>query len=306
VVVIDDIKQFYRGHVALNQPLAQYTTYRIGGPADFFFEPVDKNDAIALVQYLHSHAVPFFVLGNGSNLLVNDTGVRGVVINLEHGVDQIRFDGEMIYAEAGARLTRLVDFCIQHDRQGLEMLSGIPGTVGGGIIMNAGAYGGQISDFLVRVEFLRDGHLHSISKEEAGFTYRHSPFERELVLSAWFLLPEGKKAELMKRRRELLIKRNTAQPLNFPNSGSVFKNPEGHHAAKLIEQAGLKGTRHGKAQISEKHGNFIVNTGGASAADILELMKLIRTTIRRQFGITLELEVRLVGFTDTMKEELRD
>jgi len=303
VFVIEDIQQFYRGRIALNEPLSKYTSYRIGGPADFYFEPADKDDVIALVQYLHERAIKFFVIGNGSNLLVSDSGVRGVVLNLERGLNQLKTDGELVYAESGARLTKFVDFCIQLGLKGVEMLAGIPGTVGGGVIMNAGAYGGEISDFLSEVEIIREGKVECIKKEAAQFAYRRSGLVRDVVLSASFKLQPGDKAEMMKRRRELLIKRNESQPLNFPNSGSIFKNPEGNYAAKLIEQAGLKGSVHGHAQISEKHGNFIVNTGGAFASDVIELMRLARTTVRQQCGILLEPEVKLIGFTEDIVKE---
>ncbi len=304
MVVLEDIQQFYRGRLALNEPLNKYTSYRIGGPADFYFEPTDKADVIALVQYLHEKAINFFVIGNGSNLLISDSGVRGVVLNLERGLNQLRSDGDLVYAEAGARLTKFVDFCIQLGLQGVEMLAGIPGTVGGGVIMNAGAYGGEISDFLSEVEIIRDGNVVSVKKETAQFAYRRSGLVKDVVLSASFKLQHGDKAEMMKRRRELLIKRNESQPLNFPNSGSIFKNPAGNYAAKLIEQAGLKGTSHGHALISEKHGNFIVNTGGAFAQDVIELMKLARNTVLEKFGIKLEPEVKLIGFTEEIVKEL--
>lgn len=304
MLVVEDIKRFYRGKIAIQEPLSKYTTYRIGGPADFYFEPSDKDDSIALFKYLFEQGKKFFVLGNGSNLLISDAGIRGVVVNLERGLEEIRLEGEHIYAEAGARLTRLVDFTIQHDMKGLEMLAGIPGTVGGGIIMNAGAYGGEISDYLVEVEVIRSGKVKKIAKKDGEFSYRHSGFQHDVVLSTTFNLEHGDKAEMMKRRRELLIKRNTSQPLNFPNSGSIFKNPEGMYAAKLIEEAGLKGSWYGKAQISEKHGNFIVNAGGAFAEDIIALMKLARTTVLEKFGIKLEPEVKLVGFTEQVIQEL--
>lgn len=303
MILLEDIQEFYRGRIALNEPLSKYTSYRIGGPADFYFEPVDKDDVIALVQYLHEKAIKFFVIGNGSNLLVSDNGVRGVVLNLERGLNQLRTDGEIVYAEAGARLTKFVDFCIQLELKGVEMLAGIPGTVGGGVIMNAGAYGGEISDFLTEVEIIRDGKIMNIKKEKAQFAYRRSGLVRDVVLSASFKLQHGDKAEMMKRRRELLIKRNESQPLNFPNSGSIFKNPADNYAAKLIEQAGLKGSVQGHAQISEKHGNFIVNTGGAFAKDVIELMRLARNSVLEKFGIKLEPEVKLIGFTEDIVKE---
>ena len=178
------------------------------------------------------------------------------------------------------------------------MLPGIPGTIGGAIMMNAGAYGGEISDHIVDVEIVRDNAICTVSKEGSHFSYRRSGFQDDIILGARFRLPRGDKAAIMKRRRELLLMRNEMQPLNMPNSGSMFKNPSGSHAAKLIEDAGLKGTIKGRAQISEKHANFFVNLGGATANDILHLIRLARETVKKKFGISLELEIKLVGFPE--------
>lgn len=304
MVALEELQKIFRGHFALNEPLSNYTSFRIGGPADYYMEPLDKDDLVRLVTYLQEKTIPFVLIGNGSNLLVSDEGVRSAVINLERGLSKLSADGNTVTAEAGVRMARFVDFCIQRGLRGVEMLPGIPGTIGGAVIMNAGAYGGEISDYLVEVEVLRDGKILRVKKEDAGFAYRRSGFYRDIVLSALFQLPSGDKAELMKLRRELLIKRNQSQPLNFPNSGSVFKNPEGTFAAKLIEDAGLKGKKFGGAQISEKHGNFIVNTGKAAALDVLALIRLARKTVAEKFGITLELEVKLLGFPEAVYEEV--
>ena len=186
----------------------------------------------------------------------------------------------------------------------LDKLAGIPGTVGGALMMNAGAYGGEIADHLVDVELLRNGTLLYLKKEGGGFAYRRSGLHDDVILGASFRLPEGDKTEIMNIRRELLQKRNQAQPLNYPNSGSMFKNPPGNFAAKLIEEAGLKSARRGNAQISEKHANFIVNLGNAKAQDVLDLMNLARKTVLEKFGIVLEPEVKLIGFPIDMKEVL--
>ena len=298
MINLEDIRKFFHGRIALNEPLSKYTSFRIGGPADYYLEPLDKNDVVQLVGYLRKENISYVVIGNGSNLLVSDDGVRGVVINFEHGLNNVHLDGEIIIAEAGVRMARFVDFCIQQSRKGVEMLAGIPGTIGGAIVMNAGAYGGEISDHVVEIEVLRDNQIVNLKKSDAGFSYRRSRFQRDVVLSASFDLPHGDKAELIKQRRELLVKRNQTQPLNLPNSGSVFKNPQGTFAAKLIEEAGLKGTKQGSARISERHGNFIVNSGGASANDVVQLMKLAHTEVKKKFNIMLELEVKLLGFPD--------
>lgn len=303
VVHIDDIRKFFRGHIALGEPLNKYTSFRIGGPADYYLEPADKQDVAEIITYLQRMNIPFTVIGRGSNLLVSDDGIRGAVINFETGLNGIRMDDDLVVVDAGMTLARFVDFCIQRGMKGVEMLPGIPGTIGGAVMMNAGAYGGEISNFLVEVEVLRGGKILRITKADSGFSYRKSGFAGDIILGASFRLPTGDKAETMKLRRELLIKRNQAQPVNLPNSGSMFKNPQGTHAAKLIEEAGLKGTRIGSAQISEKHANFIVNLGGASAGHVLALIELARTKVFDRTGIRLELEVKLVGFSEGARKE---
>ncbi len=296
MVSVDDIRKVFRGHVAVAEPLGKYTSFRIGGPADFYLEPVDKFDLIEVVRFFRKFDYRFMIIGKGSNLLISDNGFRGAAINLEEGMGTVNIEGGLIVADSGVRLGKFVDFCIQHEKAGVEMLAGIPGTIGGAVIMNAGAYGGEISNHLVEVEIYRDDAIQKIKKAEAGFSYRRSGFSRDVVLNASFLLPQGNLSELLKRRRELLLKRNQSQPLNLPNSGSMFKNPEGTFAAKLVEEAGLKGTRVGGAQISDRHGNFIVNHGNATAQDVLDLVKLARKKVYDRSGIRLELEVKLVGF----------
>jgi UDP-N-acetylmuramate dehydrogenase len=304
MVNIDDIKRVFRGHIALSEPLSKYTSIRIGGPADYYLEPADKEDTVAIIAFLQQQRFPFMIIGRGSNLLVSDEGIRGAVINLETGLSSIRVEGDRVYADAGVSMARFVDFCVQRGYKGMEMLAGIPGTLGGALIMNAGAYGGEISDHLVDVELLRNGALLYLRKEEVGFAYRRSGLQRDIILGASFRLPQGEKEEIMAIRKELLLKRNRAQPLNYPNSGSMFKNPPGQFAAKLIEEAGLKGARRGDAQVSEKHANFIVNLGAATAADVRALIELVRTTVFERFQIMLELEVKLLGFSNGVEKEL--
>jgi len=297
MVNIEDIQKFFRGRIALSEPLSNYTSFRIGGPADYYLEPAGKDDVVNIVSYLRQQEFPFLVIGKGSNMLVSDEGVRGAVVNLEHGLNGMSVEGDVVSVESGVTMARFVDFSINHGFKGVEMLPGIPGTIGGAVVMNAGAYGGEISDFLADIEVLRGAKIVRIGKEAAGFAYRRSALKGDIVLGARFRLPAGDKAELMRVRRELLLKRNRAQPVNMPNSGSMFKNPEGTYAAKLIEDAGLKGTRRGHAQISERHANFIVNHGGATARDVMDLIELAAGTVLEKFGVTLELEVKLVGFT---------
>lgn len=304
MIHIGDIQKATAGRIAINEPMGRYTSIRIGGPADFLLEPVDRADALGLLAFLQEREIPFFIVGKGSNILVSDEGIRGIVLHLEPGLSSVGMEGELVSAGAGIPMARFVDFCVQNGMQGVEMLAGIPGTLGGGVWMNAGAYGGEVSNHLVDVEIIRNGKVSRVTKEQAGFTYRHASLEGAVVLGARFKLPPGDRAELMRVRRDLLIKRNRAQPVNMPNSGSMFKNPPGNHAAKLIDEAGLKGTMRGAAGISELHANFIVNHGGAKARDVVELLELARATVLKRTGITLELEIKLVGFAENVYEEL--
>jgi UDP-N-acetylmuramate dehydrogenase len=304
MVSLGDIQQFFRGHIAMNEPMSKYTSMRVGGPADFYAEPADKRDLIELVAYLQRQSYPYMVLGRGSNLIISDEGIRCAAINLETGLSDVRLEGDLVIAEAGAHWSKFVDFCIQNGLAGVEMLAGIPGTVGGAIVMNAGAHGGETADYLVDVEVFREGNFQVVKKADAGFAYRRSGFEKDIVLAASFRLPPGDKEELIARRREHVLKRNTTQPLTLPNSGSMFKNPPGTYAAQLIEQAGLKGKRVGNVQISEKHANFIVNLGDAKAADVVTLVDLARRTVHQNTGVLLELEVKLVGFPNEILQKV--
>ncbi|MCX7983801.1 MAG: UDP-N-acetylmuramate dehydrogenase [Bacteroidetes bacterium] len=297
MISMSEIQKFFRGAIRVNEPMANHTWMKVGGPADWYAEPRDREDLVALIEYLQKQGAPFVVIGRGSNILVSDAGVRGAVINVEQALQTLTKKNGKVFAEAGVRLTHFVDFCIQHELAGVEMLAGIPGTVGGAVVMNAGAYGGTISDYIAEVEVIRNGTVALVSKEQAEFSYRHSGFTNDVVLSALFLLPKGKKEELAQRRRECVLKRNQTQPLEFPNLGSMFKNPPNAYAAQLIEQAGLKGKRIGGAQVSEKHANFIVNLGNATATDVMHLVDLVQRTVYQHFGVLLELEVKLVGFS---------
>ncbi len=302
MISVPDIQKFYKGSILVDEPMANHTWMKVGGPADFYFEPADRADLLALISYLQQHQLPIFVIGRGSNVLVSDEGIRGAVINVEKALQSIVLKNGKVVAEAGVRLTQFVDFCIQNELSGVEMLAGIPGTIGGAVAMNAGAHGGEISNFLTEVEVLRDGKIEKVPRDEAEFSYRHSGFTYDIILASTFLLPKGKKEELVQRRRDYVLKRNRTQPLELPNLGSMFKNPPQAFAAQLIEQAGLKGKRIGGAQVSEKHANFIVNVGNATAADILRLVDLIQRTVYQHSGIELELEVKLVGFSEMNPE----
>lgn len=304
MVTLSDIKQFFRGYITINEPMSKYTSMRVGGPADYYVEPADKQDLVEIVRYFQKNSYPFLMLGRGSNMIISDEGIRSAAINLESSLSNVEMQGDLVVAEAGAHWSKFVDFCIQQELAGVEMLAGIPGSVGGCVVMNAGAHGGETADHLVEVEVFRDGQVQTIAKEQANFSYRHSGFDKDVVLNAKFRLPKGNREELLRSRREHILKRNTTQPLTLPNSGSMFKNPQGTFAAKLIEQAGLKGKRVGNAQISEKHANFIVNLGDAKAADVLTLVDVVRRTVHQNTGVLLELEVKLVGFPEEVRQKV--
>ena len=298
---LSDIQSFFRGRIAVNAPLAPYTSMKVGGPADFFLEPKDKKDVVALIKYLRQQTHPYMIIGRGSNMIVSDEGFRGTVINLEAGLAGVSLVENLVEAEGGARLTKLVDFCIQNSLGGIEWAAGIPGSVGGAVVMNAGAHGSEMKDHVVDVEALRKGDVIRVKKEDAGFSYRKSVFVSDVVLSARLQLVPGNKDELRRRKSELMARRNATQPLDLPNSGSMFTNPSGTFAARLIEQAGLKGKRIGDAQISEKHANFMINLGSARAEDVLKLIDLVRRTVHQNTGILLELEVKLIGFPEEVR-----
>jgi len=304
MISVDNIRNVFQGKINLNHSLASYTSMKVGGPADYFLEPKDKADLVAIVRFFQQNNFPYMMIGRGSNMIIHDDGIRGAVISLESGLTRVVLEDELVMAESGARLTKLVDFCIQNSLGGLEWAAGIPASVGGAIVMNAGAHGNEIKDSLVDVDALRGGSVVRVRKEDAGFAYRTSSFVKDVVLSGRFRLAKADKEEILKRKSELIARRNATQPLSLPNSGSMFKNPPGTFAAKLIEQAGLKGKRIGGVQISEKHSNFMVNLGDARAEDVVRLIDLARRTIYQNAGILLELEVKLVGFPEHVLEKV--
>ena len=280
-----------------NEPMSRHTTFRVGGPADVLFLPESEEQLLQALSIAREAGVPCFVIGNGSNLVVKDGGIRGLVIALGEGMAAIARAGETLTALAGASLARVSAYAQASGLSGLEFASGIPGTLGGGCAMNAGAYGGQLSDVLVDARVLLDGEVRTLTVEEMQMGYRTSlPLRRGgIVISARFALTPDDPEAIAARMRELNARRRDKQPLNYPSAGSTFKRPEGYFAGALIEQAGLKGKRVGGAQVSEKHAGFIVNTGGATAADILTLIGTVQDEVADRFGVRLETEVRILG-----------
>ena len=280
-----------------NEPMSRHTTFRVGGPADLMFLPASAQELCAALRLAREAGVPAQVLGNGSNLIVRDGGIRGLTIVLGEHFSDIRIEGKRICAQAGALLSRVAAAAMEAGLSGLEFAGGIPGTLGGGCAMNAGAYGGQISDVLVSAEVLLGGEVRTLSLEEMQMGYRTTLPLREggVVLSACFELERDDPDAIQSRMKELNARRRDKQPLNLPSAGSTFKRPEGHFAGALIEGCGLKGCAIGAAQVSQKHAGFIVNTGGATAKDILQLIAHVQAVVRRETGVELEPEVKIMG-----------
>ncbi len=285
-------------NVKVSEPMKNHTTFRIGGNADWFVTPETKEELQQILQYLNKEQIPFFVLGNGSNLLVSDEGYRGVIIQIGRKYQSISRKGCTIRVKAGITLARLAGFALENSLTGLEFASGIPGTAGGGAIMNAGAYGSEMKDVLQEVLCMnRQGEIFSLKGEEMELGYRDSRMKREnlIVLELTLELAEGDKEKIRQRHEELKEARTSKQPLEYPSAGSTFKRPEGMFAGKLIMDAGLKGYQIGGARVSEKHAGFVINAGGATAADVKALMEHVVKTVQEQFGVTLEPEVLFVG-----------
>lgn len=284
--------------IFLNEPMKTHTTFRIGGPADYFIVPTEVAEVKALVLLCEETGMPYYVIGNGSNLLVADQGFRGVMIQIYKAMNQIRTEGNRIIAQAGASLAQIAMVALENELTGFEFAAGIPGTLGGAVRMNAGAYGGEIKDVLVKATLLtKEGEVLELKKEEMEFGYRTSILDRTgyIVLEAEIELSPGKREEIKAIMDDLREKRVSKQPLEYPSAGSTFKRPEGYFAGKLIQDAGLKGFRIGGAQVSEKHSGFVINTGDATAADVMELMKQVNEKVTNMFGVSLEPEVRRIG-----------
>ena len=298
--VIEALQKFVpRENIRLQEPMAGHTTFRIGGPADCFLELENEEQLKKVRRYLELTGVSFFVLGNGSNLLVNDTGYRGIILQVGSKMNGISVQGNRVIAKAGATLVQAARTAMEHGLSGLEFASGIPGTVGGGVGMNAGAYGGEMSQAVVQVNVVsRDGEILELDNETMEFGYRssvikHSPF---IVTEVTFCLDRDDKDVIKGRMEELAMRRREKQPLEYPSAGSTFKRPEGHFAGKLIMEAGLKGFRIGGAQVSEKHCGFVVNTGNATAQDVRDVMTAVQNRVKGQFGVELEPEILFVGW----------
>lgn len=291
-------KMLGEAKVLVKEPMAAHTTFRIGGPADYFVMPETVEELANVLKLCREEKVPYFILGNGSNLLVGDKGFSGVVIQLYKNFDGLSIEGTKVTAKSGAMLIRVAKEAAKAGLTGLEFASGIPGTIGGAMVMNAGAYGGEMKDVVTSVTVLtKNGDIKTLSGEEMNFRYRGSVVEEEgyIVLEAVMELAEGKLEEIQARIEELSVQRRTKQPIEYPSAGSTFKRPEGYFAGKLIQDANLRGYQVGGAQVSEKHCGFVINAGGATAADVMQLMQDVSDRVKEQFGVTLEPEVKRIG-----------
>ena len=285
-------------NVKTDEPMSKHTTFQAGGCADIFVTPENAEKVREVISCLRDNDIPYYVVGNGSNLLVSDDGFRGVIVNIGRNISQIRIDGEVITAGAGAPLIGISNEALEAGLTGMEFASGIPGTLGGACVMNAGAYGGEMKDILTEVTVLdADGNIRTIPAGDLELGYRTSSIIKNgyTVLEASMRLRHGDKDEIRAYTDELTEKRKSKQPLEYPSAGSTFKRPEGYFAGKLISDAGLKGARCGGAQVSEKHAGFIINAGNATAADIMNLIRHVQETVRNEFGVELEREVRILG-----------
>jgi UDP-N-acetylmuramate dehydrogenase len=286
------------GQILPNEPLGPYTTWKIGGPADFLLIPNTKEQLVHAVRILHEHGVPWFKLGKGSNVLVTDKGYRGIVIKLGEALETIRFEDHTVHAGAAYGMIKLAVMSGKQGLTGLEFAGGIPGTVGGAIYMNAGAHGSDMSSVLKSAEvLLNTGELVTLNVDQFDFSYRHSILHdlEAIVTEAVFELAHGDRKEIAAAMATFKDRRLRTQPLQFACAGSVFRNPAGNYAAKLIEEAGLKGYVIGGAEVSTQHANFIINSGHASAQDVLTLMAHIQACVNEQFGMQLIPEVMVVG-----------
>lgn len=304
--LFETIEKNTLAEVAINEPLSKHTTYGIGGPAEIMVFPENKTDLIQIIRTARKMNQPVSILGSGSNILISDNGIKGVVISLKNTLKLIEIENQKLYAECGSMLGRIVKQAVKHNLIGLENLNGVPGTLGGALVMNAGAWGGEISENLVQVELIdEDGKLRYLQKNEINFSYRQSSFnKKDILLSAEFLLKKADKEIINKNFVEAQTGRKSTQPLNKRSAGSLFKNPKGHSAGKLIDEAGLKGYSIGQAKISDKHANFFINEGNASSKDMLQLIKKAHQTVKEKFNINLELEVKLMGFNKSEVEGL--
>lgn len=285
-------------NIFLNEPMKNHTSFKIGGCADIFVQPKNADELIKIIQLAQQSKTPYFVMGNGSNLLVTEKGIRGLVIKTNGCLKEIKIMGNQIFCEAGVLLSQLANFAMKNSLTGLEFASGIPGTLGGAIVMNAGAYDGEMKDVTVKTKYIdEDGKIGEVIGEQHAFGYRTSIFQgsNKIILNSELRLQYGEQKEIREKMNDLNRRRREKQPLTIPSAGSVFRRPKGYYAGKLIQDSGLRGYQIGGAKVSEKHCGFIVNTGNATADDVLNLIAHIQDVVQSKFGVTLQTEVKTIG-----------
>lgn len=298
--VIRALEKFVpRGDICLQEPMQKHTTFRIGGPADCFVQIENKEQLIRLQRYLKQLEMPFFMLGNGSNLLVSDKGYQGIVLQIGQKMSKIEVDGNVITAQAGAAMSQVARAALEHGLTGLEFVSGIPGTIGGGVVMNAGAYDGELSGVVTQVNVVNsEGECMELENDSMEFGYRTSIIRNNsfTVTEVILKLEEGDREQIRAKMEDLAARRREKQPLEYPSAGSTFKRPRGNFAGKLIMDAGLRGFQIGGAKVSEKHCGFIVNTGNATAEDVRDVISEVRKQVKERFHVDLEPEILFLGF----------
>ena len=284
--------------ILIDEPMSRHTTFRVGGPADFFVTPKAKEEVRDVVRICKEAGMAYYIIGNGSNLLVSDAGYRGVIVQIYKEMNEVKVEGDLVKAQAGALLSGIAAKALGAELSGFEFASGIPGTIGGACVMNAGAYGGEMKDVLESVTVLTgEGKIIELGRNELELGYRTSVIAKKgyIVLGAVLKLERGDGEKIKTYMDELKEKRVTKQPLEYPSAGSTFKRPEGYFAGKLIEDAGLRGFQVGGAQVSEKHCGFVINRDHATAADIMELMRQVQIRVKENSGVDLEPEVKRLG-----------
>lgn len=286
------------GEVRFSEEMKNHTTFEIGGPCDVMIIPENKEQVLNTLKTIKEHGFSYMVIGNGSNLLVSDQGLRMVIIKLGEAFSQIKIEGEKVYAQAGAELAEVAKASIEEGLAGMEYVSGIPGNIGGAITMNAGAYGGEMKDIVETVTCLgQDLEIRTYTNEDMHFSYRHSRVQEEnlIVLEVELALEKGNQEEIDELYHSLTQRREEKQPLEYASAGSTFKRPEGYYAGKLIDDAGLRGYKHNNAMVSEKHCGFVINTGGAACDDVLYVIRHIQKEIYDKYRVKLQTEVKILG-----------
>ena len=305
---ISELRKIVDGQILENEPMSKHTTYGIGGPAKVFIKPKDRDDLAKILKFSKENSINAHFFGSGSNLLISDEGIDGIVLSPAKCLKQLTIEGNLIFAESGVMLGKIVKEATKRKLTGLESLIGVPGTLGGALSMNAGAYGNEISNFLKYVHVMNmDGKIIKYNQSQIDFSYRYSNFKRdEFILDAHFNLKTDSFSEINKKKETSSKSRKLNQPLKFRSAGSVFKNDKKYTAGFLIDNAGLKGKRFGDAEISTKHANFFINHGNAKSSDMLKLISFARKEVYKKYQILLELEIKVIGFKNQELELINE